>query len=195
MLLDRGYIVEKDLDLSPENGPYYKSTDTDDILKIYLARYIAKEKFKVEDFNISKKDAKTLSNEILKQIVVAIEPKTRVIVVLPENLLESIGTELPSEKITIFSEIDLSFNPTKNILVPKHSKVTFDDIRSLQSRRILTQDLPVMLKNDPICKWYDFEEGDIVKIERDYCNEVYYRVIVKDEYGRNRRNNPYVAEV
>jgi DNA-directed RNA polymerase subunit H (RpoH/RPB5) len=191
MLLDRGYIVKKKLNLSSENGPYYKENDNSsqdtlyekaaDKINVYLARYIAKEKFKVENFNIPKKDAKLLSNEILKHIVVNIEPKTKGIVIFPENLLESIGTEFLSERITIFSEIDLHFNPTKNILVPKHVKATEDDMKMLQYKKIANQDLPVILKSDPICKWYGFEEGDIVRVERDYCNDIYYRLVVKEE--------------
>jgi DNA-directed RNA polymerase I, II, and III subunit RPABC1 len=63
----------------------------------------------------------------------------------------------------------LMFNITKHTLVPKHEvirdKAVIDDI--IDSYKLKTRyQLPIILKNDPIAKYYGMKSGDVVKITR-----------------------------
>jgi DNA-directed RNA polymerase subunit H (RpoH/RPB5) len=193
MLEERGYDIKKDLEPTFENGPFFKREDGKENIKIYMAKYMAKEKLGVNNFDIPKKEAKKISEEILKYIVINTQPKTKIIVVFPQELLEKFSPEkilsLPvlspkiqisnSNKITIFSETDFKFNPTKNILVPKHELAPEEDKKILKSKRIRKMDLPKISPKDAICRWYGFEEGQIVKISEE--GRVYYRCVSDSE--------------
>lgn len=63
----------------------------------------------------------------------------------------------------------LQFNITKHELVPKHEvitdKKTIDDIVEMYKLKNKFQ-FPLILKNDPIAKYYGMKPGDLVKITR-----------------------------
>jgi DNA-directed RNA polymerase subunit H (RpoH/RPB5) len=92
---------------------------------------------------------------------------------------------LPKEfkDITFFITETLIFDITKNIKVPKHEKLSNEELN------ILLQDFSVDIKNlphikiyDPISKWKGFEVGDVVKItriEKDNDFQIYYRLVVQ----------------
>lgn len=76
--------------------------------------------------------------------------------------------ESEPDKYQHFTELDLSYNPTLHYLVPKHIGLTVDEGRRfLQENRINGAKLPVILRTDPIAKWYWFPIGTIVRIERE----------------------------
>ena len=60
------------------------------------------------------------------------------------------------------------FNITKHVLVPKHTKISEDDIRKLLVELYIQNKfhLPVMLKSDPITRYLDLSSGDVCKITR-----------------------------
>jgi len=62
----------------------------------------------------------------------------------------------------------LMFNPTKHEYVPKHEKLTENEIDDLMKEYMIKSKLymPVILHNDPIAKWLGLKQGDIVKITR-----------------------------
>lgn len=63
----------------------------------------------------------------------------------------------------------LQFNITKHALVPKHEvirdKKIIDDIVDMYKLKNKYQ-LPLILKNDPIAKYYGMKPGEVVKITR-----------------------------
>lgn len=84
-------------------------------------------------------------------------------------------TSLPF-KIESFFYRFLLYNPTKHIKVPKHSKL--HEIKK-ELPRINLKDLPEILSSDPIVKFYGFDVGDVIKIDR--STEIFYRRVVKDD--------------
>lgn len=77
----------------------------------------------------------------------------------------------------------LLFNPTRHILVPKHTKLTNDEVTDLMEKYMIKGKLqfPFILHNDPIAKWLGLKQGDIVKIDRHNENSglsYYYRVCI-----------------
>lgn len=77
----------------------------------------------------------------------------------------------------------LMFNPTKHDLVPKHTKLTQEEVNDIMNKYLIkgkTQ-MPYILHNDIIAKWLGLKQGDVVKIERYNENSglsYYYRVCV-----------------
>ena len=67
----------------------------------------------------------------------------------------------------IMFEDDLIINVTKHILVPEHIKLTKEEgLELLKKYQVKQTQLPRMLVDDPISKYYGFRRGDIVKIIR-----------------------------
>ena len=62
---------------------------------------------------------------------------------------------------------------TKHYLVPKHEKVP--DSEKFDKKII--DKLPILLKTDPISRFYGFKKGDLIKISRKN-NYIFYRRVV-----------------
>lgn len=81
--------------------------------------------------------------------------------------------ELQEFKIEIFKETALRYNITKHRLVPKHtllSKSEAQDFKRKYGTKIF-----VLLKTDPIAQFYNFQRGDIVRIDR--SDGVVFRIV------------------
>ena len=86
--------------------------------------------------------------------------------------------------LQIFWYKNMLFNPTKHILVPKHVKLSENEVSELKKQFSITNNsqLPNILKDDPIVRYYNFKVGDILKIDKvngsmnyNYCNYRYVR--------------------
>jgi DNA-directed RNA polymerase subunit H (RpoH/RPB5) len=78
---------------------------------------------------------------------------------------------------------NLLFNPTKHVLVPKHTKISGDDVTEMMEKYMIKSkiQIPYILHNDPIAKWLGLKQGDVIKIDRVNENSglsYYYRVCV-----------------
>jgi len=67
-------------------------------------------------------------------------------------------------KIELFTEEELQYNITKHRLVPLHEKLSNEE--SIIFKRNHGTKFPIILKNDPISRFYAYEKGDIIKITR-----------------------------
>lgn len=66
--------------------------------------------------------------------------------------------------VELFDVDDLQFNITKHRLVPKHIRLEKEEAKEFKSK--YGTDIPVLLRIDPVCRFYDFSKGDIIKIIR-----------------------------
>lgn len=78
---------------------------------------------------------------------------------------------------------NLLFNPTKHQLVPRHMKLSNEEVTEMMDKYLIRGkiQLPFILHNDPIAKWLGLKQGDVIKIERYNENSglaYYYRVCV-----------------
>ncbi len=78
---------------------------------------------------------------------------------------------------------NLLFNPTKHQLVPRHIKLSNEEVTEMMDKYLIRGkiQLPYILHNDPIAKWLGLKQGDVIKIERYNENSglaYYYRVCV-----------------
>jgi DNA-directed RNA polymerase subunit H (RpoH/RPB5) len=78
---------------------------------------------------------------------------------------------------------NILFNPTKHRLVPKHTKLSSEDVARVMEKYLIkgkTQ-FPYILHNDPIARWMGLKQGEVVQIDRYNINSglsYYYRVCV-----------------
>ena len=72
--------------------------------------------------------------------------------------------ELQEYKIEIFKETELRYNITKHNLVPKH--ISLSKAETIEFKKQYGVKIPVLLKTDAVAKFYNFQKGEIVKIER-----------------------------
>ena len=82
-------------------------------------------------------------------------------------------TELNNYHIELFNIDELRFNLTKHKLVPIHIRLSDDEKKEFLQK--IGENIPIILKTDPIAKIYDYRPTDIVKIIRP-GNEISYRI-------------------
>jgi DNA-directed RNA polymerase subunit H (RpoH/RPB5) len=78
--------------------------------------------------------------------------------------------------IEFFSEKSFMYNITKHALVPLHEKLckTSEEYRLIATER---HNLPHIFEKDPVCKYYNFKQGDVLRITRNR-GIVAYRLVV-----------------
>jgi len=78
--------------------------------------------------------------------------------------------------------MDSSVDITAHILVPKHSKLTVEEMNGvLVKLNISVHQLPKILKSDPAIRHIAVEVGDVIKVERESPTTGtanYYRVVI-----------------
>ena len=94
--------------------------------------------------------------------------KTTIILILkkkPSSIIKKLETR-GDFNIQIFSTKVLLVNPTKYSLVPLHIKLNTDEVDKIMLKYniLCKSQLPLLLPNDPIVKYYNFKKDDIIKI-------------------------------
>jgi len=80
-------------------------------------------------------------------------------------------------KIELFTQEELQYNITKHRLVPEHIRLETNDANKFKKEYGLKH--PVLLRSDPVCRFYSFNRGDIIKIVRkiDGNEFITYRIV------------------
>jgi DNA-directed RNA polymerase subunit H (RpoH/RPB5) len=78
-------------------------------------------------------------------------------------------------KLELFAEEDLQYNITKHRFQPKFEKLSVEETESMKTHYDALK-FPIMRKTDPICRFYNYERGDIIKITRS-SGFVAYRIV------------------
>lgn len=82
--------------------------------------------------------------------------------------------------IEYFLHSELIYNPTKHIYVPKHKLMSKVEANEVLSKYNINY-IPIILKDDVICRWYGGKVGDVFEIDRAHPNGNtihMYRVVV-----------------
>lgn len=70
-------------------------------------------------------------------------------------------------KFELFTQDELQYNITHHRLVPNHIKLP--TLEATEFKKKYGLKFPTILKTDPVCRFYDFQRGDVIKITR--CNQ------------------------
>lgn len=137
-------------DLIGNNSNYFEFI----IDKIKIIYYLTS-KFKWADLKPN------LENKDYEQYILVVKEK------LTQNNIKLINAL--QINIQIFDIKELQFNITKHILVPKHELITdaneIDNIIKQYSLKSKYQ-LPIIMRSDPMAKYLNLKNGDIIKITR-----------------------------
>ena len=69
--------------------------------------------------------------------------------------------------IELFTEEELQYNITKHYLVPKHElEYKKGTVACANFKKKYGDDIPIIMKSDPISRFYGYERGDIIKVTR-----------------------------
>lgn len=156
MMGDRGYSV---ID-SDDDNILFENTETGERVLVCI--------FDDTKLNVNNiKDIITMLNENdLKHGIIIYND---VITSTSKKIIET----LQDYDIEIFSMDELKFNITKHRLVPKHIKIIGDEYTELKKH---ASKLPIMLKSEPISRYYHYKPSDIIRIERSE-GTIIYRVV------------------
>ena len=79
--------------------------------------------------------------------------------------------------IELFQEEEMQYNITKHYLVPKHELLYKKGSSALKEFKDKFSDkFPIILKNDPVCRFYGYSRGDIIKVTREN-GTIMYRIV------------------
>jgi DNA-directed RNA polymerase I, II, and III subunit RPABC1 len=95
------------------------------------------------------------------KLILVLKPK-------PNSTILKIIKEKEYRFVEIFWLNNVIFNITKHILVPKHIKMTEDEVKELMEKHYIVSKsvFPVMNRDDPIAKYLNLSSGDVCKIIR-----------------------------
>jgi DNA-directed RNA polymerase subunit H (RpoH/RPB5) len=168
MLINRNWISK---DIEKNINDIIKSEDNNE----YIIKEIYKIKFYFQKISSIKKtdieDFITTNKKIHKILIINdINPKVK------NDILEY-------GNIEIFIKDELMINIIDHILVPKHSILSEDEkTHFFEEYYVKPKDLPRILVNDPISRYYYAKVGDIMRIERPSITSGYsisYRIVVR----------------
>ena len=79
--------------------------------------------------------------------------------------------------IELFNQDELQYNITNHILVPIHELAYIKKTKEYEEfKKKYSDKFPIILKNDPISRFYGYNKGDIIKITRKN-GYVMYRIV------------------
>lgn len=104
------------------------------------------------------------------------EEQYHLILVIPQKLTPLAIQELKmcDKEIEVFLYKELVFNITKHYTQPKIHLLSSEEKKSL-IKDIKASQLPILLKTDPVARYYNAKPGMIFKFERP---AIYYRIVV-----------------
>lgn len=108
---------------------------------------------------------------------------THSIIVSKDNatpIAKKIIEESPDLHMELFNVDELQYNITTHYLVPKHElafkKGSKEYLLFKKKYNNMMDNLPVILKTDPVSRFYAFQKGDVIKITRPN-GMVTYRIV------------------
>jgi len=91
----------------------------------------------------------------------------------PNNSILKLQKDKAYSNIQIFWCKQLQFNVTKHECVPNHRKLTPDESSEILSTYSITNrfQLPILLRDDVISKYYNYKSGDIIEITNTHTSQ------------------------
>jgi DNA-directed RNA polymerase subunit H (RpoH/RPB5) len=167
---DRNYVVDEN---------YYKLNETEfkylynenklDIVCSKENNNIEKKKLYIKFLlyhKIKPSYIKEVINEIKEQIDMKDLELILVLKIKPNNTILKLQRDINLGLFQIMWCKKLQFNPIKHELVPKHTKISETEADKLLINYNLKNkfQLPIILREDVISQYYNYQQGDIIKI-------------------------------
>jgi DNA-directed RNA polymerase I, II, and III subunit RPABC1 len=72
--------------------------------------------------------------------------------------------ELQDMRMELFHMNSLRYNITKHRLVPKHTQLTKAEAKAF--KETYGTKIPILMYTDPVARFYDFQRGDVIRVNR-----------------------------
>lgn len=163
LVKDRGYIIsDKYNKLSETDLNYLINNDTLDM----IGEKLNKDKIYIKFINMIRIKVSYLQgiiDDIRKE-----HSNTTIVFITkskPSSIIKKVETK-EKNNVQVFYLKRLQVNPTNHSLVPVHVKISNNEIDEvlLKYNLLCKSQLPVLLQNDAIAKYYNFKKEDIIKI-------------------------------
>lgn len=106
------------------------------------------------------------------------------VIVHAHQITPGAKSELTQKKIETFQSKELFENITRHTLVPRHEQVKTDqEVQAIMKQYHIQSknEFPIYYTSDPVVRYYGWEPGTVVKIERRLGGlkdpEIYYRIV------------------
>tara|TARA_B100000925_G_C21959875_1_gene452894 strand:- start:305 stop:898 length:594 start_codon:yes stop_codon:yes gene_type:complete len=180
LVSDRGYTIDENYSkLSDNDINHMISNNKLDIISkdnqnsIYIK------------FLVTQRIKPSLIKEVIEEIIEEIKNSVLDIVLVlktkPNNSILKLVKEYTNVQIMWVKQ--LQFNPTKHYIVPKHTKLDEKEVNKIIQDYNLSSkfQLPLLLKDDVISRYYNFKSGDVIKmtnaINTQNPNYIFYRCV------------------
>lgn len=156
MMTDRGYVLWVD----SENVSICSTKDNKSHIMVYLCH---SEKFNIEGVKFA---IYQLQQHHLKHVLIVYQ---NIITSSARKAIEHMQDYI----VELFEKKNMQFNPTHHRLYCPHIKINKED-NEVPTDQV--NHLPILLRTDVISKYFHFNRGDIIKIERNN-GSVAYRIV------------------
>jgi DNA-directed RNA polymerase subunit H (RpoH/RPB5) len=128
--------------------------------------------FFILDIKINKKNIEDIYENMKK------DSCDSLLLILKEKITPKVASIIGTFDSQVFYHYELTFNPLKHVLMPKYTVLTNEEKEKLYSYYKLSsyKQLPGIYKNQPVAKWFNLNENDVLKIIRKN-GEIYYRSV------------------
>lgn len=83
-----------------------------------------------------------------------------------------------SQRVAIFREGQVEHDITQHVMVPRHTPCTPEERADvLQKLSCDEGQLATLAYDDPIRRYYNYTPGTLIRIDRFWCNQTFYRVV------------------
>lgn len=190
MLHDRGYDISE----YPKNIDNVEIIERfrKDTLDLFVSHTTESYKIYVRFYKLFSSDVKTFGKKELQQTIDEIRKKfvdetVRFIILLHQDptppAKRALETDLERYRyVEVYPINRFLFNITRHRLVPKHRRMTEEEIQKLYQTYDCTKNqLPKILITDPISQYYGYTPGDVIEITRSGIpttgRSIYYRMV------------------
>ena len=159
-------VTEKNIDIYAQN---------DDDKAIYI-KFFLNNKIKPSSIKAIIDEIKQECEHSKLDLVIVLKHK-------PNNTFLKIEKDKSFSNIQLMYLKQLQFNITKHSLVPKHTKCNDDEVNDIMKRFGISSktQLPVILKDDPVSRYYNYKAGDVIRITNTNrpmnSNYIFYRYV------------------
>ena len=124
-------------------------------------------------------DEPTTEKAHVPYLIVAVKERTnRSIIVVTnhsDDIMDIVLKEIdPVDSGYLFFQSELEVDPINNLMVPEHRLATREELEMLRSRKVRLSTLPVIKMVDPIRRWWNFAQNEIIAVDRK-DGSVYFR--------------------
>jgi len=117
------------------------------------------------NYDFAKNRDRMISTDQIKSVLQKTNPDHLSVIVCPNKLSPLAKKEPLQQGIELFLFDELLIDLPRHELVVPHTIISEDQVRKYLGKTLCPTDLPVLLSNDPIAKWFAFSKGSIVQLD------------------------------